>query len=225
MKITQWTQHWHEIGSSLRLIIIGIAGLLAFLLLTTTLSLAIRLAMSWIVAGGLYLFLTYLMMYFSNKENILSLSKREDDGAAVILLIIVLASIASLIAIVVVLSGVKSLSVAEAIPRIVLVILTYSISWFFVHTAFSLRYAHIYYQELEKTKEAPLIFASKLRPTYIDFLYFSMVIGMTCQTADVNIASSKMRYLVMIQGITAFIFNATLLAMAINLIAGAVAID
>jgi hypothetical protein len=34
-----------------------------------------------------------------------------------------------------------------------------------------------------------------------------------------------MRYLVMIQGITAFIFNATLLAMAINLIAGAVAID
>jgi uncharacterized membrane protein len=196
MKITQWTQHWHEIGSSLRLIIIGIAGLLAFLLLTTTLSLAIRLAMSWIVAGGLYLFLTYLMMYFSNKENILSLSKREDDGAAVILLIIVLASIASLIAIVVVLSGVKSLSVAEAIPRIVLVILTYSISWFFVHTAFSLRYAHIYYQELEKTKEAPLIFASKLRPTYIDFLYFSMVIGMTCQTADVNIASSKMRYLV-----------------------------
>jgi uncharacterized membrane protein len=225
MKITQWTQHWHEIGSSLRLIIIGIAGLLAFLLLTTTLSLTIRLAMSWIVAGGLYLFLTYLMMYFSNKENILSLSKREDDGAAVILLIIVLASIASLIAIVVVLSGVKSLSVAEAIPRIVLVILTYSISWFFVHTAFSLRYAHIYYQELEKTKEAPLIFASKLRPTYIDFLYFSMVIGMTCQTADVNIASSKMRYLVMIQGITAFIFNATLLAMAINLIAGAVAID
>jgi uncharacterized membrane protein len=107
----------------------------------------------------------------------------------------------------------------------VLVILTYSISWFFVHTAFSLRYAHIYYQELEKTKEAPLIFASKLRPTYIDFLYFSMVIGMTCQTADVNIASSKIRYLVMIQGITAFIFNATLLAMAINLIAGAVAID
>ena len=225
MKITQWTQHWHEIGSSLRLIIIGIAGLLAFLLLTTTLSLAIRLAMSWIVAGGLYLFLTYLMMYFSNKENILSLSKREDDGAAVILLIIVLASIASLIAIVVVLSGVKSLSIAQAIPRIGLVILTYSISWFFVHTAFSLRYAHIYYQEFEKTKEAPLIFASKLRPAYIDFLYFSMVIGMTCQTADVNIASSKMRYLVMIQGITAFIFNATLLGMAINLIAGVVAID
>ncbi len=205
--------------------IIGIAGLAAFLLLSSTLSLAIRLAISWIVAGGLYLFLTYLMMYFSNKENILSLSRKEDDGAAIVLLIIVLASVASLFAIVMILAGVRSLSIAEAIPRIVLVIMTYSISWFFVHTAFSLRYAHVYYQEFEKTKEAPLIFASKLKPTYIEFLYFSMVIGMTCQTADVTIANSRMRYLVMIQGITAFIFNATLLAMAINLIAGVVAID
>lgn len=205
--------------------IIGIAGLAAFLLLSSTLSLAIRLAISWIVAGGLYLFLTYLMMYFSNKENILSLSRKEDDGAAIVLLIIVLASVASLFAIVMILAGVRSLSIAEAIPRIVLVIMTYSISWFFVHTAFSLRYAHVYYQEFEKTKEAPLIFASKLKPTYIEFLYFSMVIGMTCQTADVNIANSRMRFLVMIQGITAFIFNATLLAMAINLIAGVVAID
>ena len=225
MKIAHWTQHWHEIGSSLRLMIIGIAGLAAFLLLSSTLSLAIRLAISWIVAGGLYLFLTYLMMYFSNKENILSLSRKEDDGAAIVLLIIVLASVASLFAIVMILAGVRSLSIAEAIPRIVLVIMTYSISWFFVHTAFSLRYAHVYYQEFEKTKEAPLIFASKLKPTYIEFLYFSMVIGMTCQTADVTIANSRMRYLVMIQGITAFIFNATLLAMAINLIAGVVAID
>ena len=205
--------------------IIAVAGLAAFLLLSSTSSLAIRLAISWIVAGGLYLFLTYLMMYFSSNENILSLSRKEDDGAAIVLLIIVLASVASLFAIVMILAGVRSLSISEAIPRIALVIMTYSISWFFVHTAFSLRYAHVYYQEFEKTKEAPLIFASKLMPTYIEFLYFSMVIGMTCQTADVTIANSRMRYLVMIQGITAFIFNATLLAMAINLIAGVVAID
>jgi uncharacterized membrane protein len=52
-----------------------------------------------------------------------------------------------------------------------------------------------------------------------------MVIGMTCQTADVNIASSRMRYLVMVQGMMAFIFNATLLAMAINIISGVVALN
>jgi uncharacterized membrane protein len=47
---------------------------------------------------------------------------------------------------------------------------------------------------------------------------------MTCQTADVNIANTRMRFWVMIQGITAFIFNASLLAMAMNLIAGVVAL-
>nr|WP_114636460.1 DUF1345 domain-containing protein [Polynucleobacter necessarius] len=69
------------------------------------------------------------------------------------------------------------------------------------------------------------MFASKLRPTYVDFLYFSMVINMTCQTADVNIASSRMRFLVMIQGMTGFVFNTSLLALGINLISGVVAIN
>jgi uncharacterized membrane protein len=165
------------------------------------------------------------MMYFSNEENIFSLSQKEDDGAPIILLITVLASIASLVAIVIILSNIKSPTMAEPIRNIALVLLTYVISWLLVHTAFALHYAQAYYQDLEKAKKPPLIFPEKLRPIYVDFLYFSMVIGMTCQTADVNIASSRMRYLVMIQGMIAFIFNATLLAMAINIISGVVALN
>ena len=52
-----------------------------------------------------------------------------------------------------------------------------------------------------------------------------MVVGMTCETADVNIGSSKIRFWVMIQGMTAFIFNTSLLALAINLIAGVFVFD
>jgi uncharacterized membrane protein len=48
---------------------------------------------------------------------------------------------------------------------------------------------------------------------------------MTCQTADVNIASSRIRFLVMLQGMAAFVFNASLLALAINLISGVVALS
>jgi uncharacterized membrane protein len=81
-----------------------------------------------------------------------------------------------------------------------------------------LHYAHVYYKEYEKTQAPPLIFPATLKPVYFDFLYFSMVLGMTCQTADVNIASFKMRYLAMIQGWIAFVFNTTLLVMTINLI-------
>ena len=225
MKVSHWTQHWHQIGATLRLLIITATGIGSYCFLPTDLTPIVRLAVSWVLAGCLYLILTYIMMYFSTKENILGLTKKEDDGAAMILLIIVLAAVASLVTIVIILSGIKTLPISLAIRHVGLVLATYTVSWLYVHTAFALHYAHIYYQELEKTNEAPLLFASKLRPAYVDFLYFSMVIGMTCQTADVNIANSKMRFLVMIQGMTAFVFNASLLALAINLISGVVAFN
>ncbi|QWD67952.1 DUF1345 domain-containing protein [Polynucleobacter sp. VK25] len=225
MKASPWTQYWHQISATQRLLIVTFVGFASYFLIPADQSAIVRLALSWVLAGGLYLILTYIMMYFSNQENIQGLSKKEDDGAAMILFIIVLAATASLVTIVIILSGIKVLPTNLAIRHVGLVLATYIISWLFVHTAFALHYAHAYYQELEKTKEAPLLFASKLRPTYVDFLYFSLVIGMTCQTADVNIASSRIRFLVMLQGMAAFVFNASLLALAINLISGVVALS
>lgn len=225
MKASPWTQYWHQISATHRLLIAAITGVGSYFLIPANLSPIIHLALAWVATGGLYLSLTYVMMYFSTKGNIFELSKKEDDGAAIILLIIVLASVASLVTIVIILSGIKALPSNLAIFHVALVLATYVISWLFVHTAFALHYAHVYYQELEKTKEAPLLFASQLKPTYVDFLYFSLVIGMTCQTADVNIASSRIRFLVMLQGMTAFAFNASLLALAINLISGVVALS
>ena len=219
-----WSQHWHRISTSHRLLIIGMSGIATFFLLPTGLSIPVCAAISWVVSGCIYLFLTYMMMYFSREENILTLSKKEDAGAAIILLITVLAATASLVAIVIILSSVRLLSATDAFWQIAIVLSTYTVSWLVVHTAFALHYAHAYYIEFEITKSAPLLFAAKLKPLYIDFLYFSMVIGMTCQTADVNIANSRMRFWVMIQGMTAFIFNASLLALAINLISGVVAL-
>ena len=225
MKTSSWTQYWHQIGAIQRMLIVAFTGLGTYFLLPAGQSEVVRLALSWVIAGGLYLTLTYVMMHFSTEGNILDLSKKEDDGAPMILLIIVLASIASLVTIVIILSNIRTLPSNLALRHIGLVVATYVISWLYVHTAFALHYAHVYYQELQKTQDPPLLFASKPRPTYVDFLYFSIVVGMTCQTADVNIASSRIRFLVMIQGMTAFVFNTSLLALAINLISGIVAIN
>jgi len=43
---------------------------------------------------------------------------------------------------------------------------------------------------------------------------------MTSQTADVGIASPQIRRLVMMQGLIAFVFNTSLLALTINIAAG-----
>jgi uncharacterized membrane protein len=222
MKSIHWTQHWHYISATLRLTVASLAGVATFFLLPSETLIPARLALTWSVAGMLYLLFSYCMMFFSADEDILTLSKKEDDGATVILLIIMFGALASLVSIVLILADVKTLPTPSAIKYIALVLVTYTISWLFVHTAFALHYAHAYYQEYAKNSEPPLLFASKLRPAYVDFLYFSIVIGMTCQTADVNIASTRLRFLVMIQGMTAFVFNASLLGLAINLISSAI---
>ena len=218
MKTTHWSQHWHYISASHRLLIIAIAGAAAFFIMASIPSVMVRLALSWIIASSLYVLSTFLMMHFSTKENIAHLSEKEDDGAIFILLTTLLGSITSLVVIVMIMTDIKSLMISDAAKEIGLVLLTYISSWFLIHTAFALHYAHAYYQDYEKTKQPPLLFPSTLNPNYVDFLYFSIVLGMTCQTADVNIASTRMRYLAMIQGLTAFVFNTTLLVLTINLI-------
>lgn len=218
MKSIHWSQHWHYLSASHRLLIIVIAGAVAFFTLSLIPSAMVRIALSWIVATSLYVLSTFLMMHFSTKENIAHLSEKEDEGAIFILLTTLLGSITSLVVIMMIMIDVKSLMINNTILEIGLVLLTYISSWFLIHTAFALHYAHAYYQDYEKTKQPPLLFPSTLNPNYVDFLYFSMVLGMTCQTADVNIASTRMRYLAMIQGLTAFVFNTTLLVLTINLI-------
>lgn len=218
MKSTHWSQHWHYISASHRLLLITVVGIASFFILSSIPSIMVRIAISWIIASSLYVLSTFLMMHFSSQENIAHLSEKEDDGAIFILLITLLGSVTSLVVIVMIMTDIKSLMISDTAKEIGLVLLTYISSWFLIHTAFTLHYAHVYYQDYEKTKEPPLIFPSTLKPNYIDFFYFSMVLGMTCQTADVNIASTRMRYLAMIQGLTAFVFNTTLLVLTINLI-------
>ena len=57
---------------------------------------------------------------------------------------------------------------------------------------------------------------------YWDFLYFSFVIGMTSQVSDVCVTSKSLRRTVTAHGLLSFIFNVTLLALAINLAASAI---
>jgi uncharacterized membrane protein len=49
-----------------------------------------------------------------------------------------------------------------------------------------------------------------------DFAYFSFVIGMTAQTADVSIASREIRRTATAHGIVSFFFNVTLLALMVE---------
>jgi uncharacterized membrane protein len=94
-------------------------------------------------------------------------------------------------------------------------------SWMLVHTVFGLRYAHTYYGDPDgptgpKSHAGGLEFPGDREPDYMDFAYFSFVIGMTFQVSDVVITSRDFRKLVLVHAMLSFGFNTIILALALN---------
>ena len=65
-----------------------------------------------------------------------------------------------------------------------------------------------------------LNFPEDNNPDYLDFAYFSFVMGCTFQVSDVEITSKRIRRIAMVHGILSFILNTFVIALTINLIAG-----
>ncbi len=97
---------------------------------------------------------------------------------------------------------------------------TVLLSWGFVHSIFALHYAHEFYGK--KPAAGGLDFPGDKEPDYLDFVYFSFVIGMTFQVSDVAITSRSIRRTVTAHAIVAFLFNVALLAIMINIAATAI---
>ena len=193
--------------------------MLTFWLMPSGFAVSTRALATWDVGAGLYLLLAFVLFSRASVEHMRWRARVQDDGAAVILFLTTAAAIASLVAIAAELSGMKTATLATQGLHLALAALTFVASWLLVHTSFALHYAHAYYVAVGRDGSAPLEFPRQDEPGYMDFLYFSMVIGMTSQTADVAIASTRMRRLVMAHGIIAFVFNTTLLALTINIAA------
>jgi len=106
-----------------------------------------------------------------------------------------------------------------------LAVLTNISVWTFIHFVFAQHYAHEFFIERENEpklsidERGGLRFPGEHRPVYGDFVYFSFVIGVACQTADVSVTSRPMRRLCLAHCILAFFFNTTILALSINITA------
>ena len=73
-----------------------------------------------------------------------------------------------------------------------------------------------------KKCKAAWIFRVTIVPVYLDFAYFSFVVGMTCQVSDVQVSSTSMRRLTLVHGLISFCFNTAIIAMFVNIVASLV---
>lgn len=177
----------------------------------------------WVVAYLAYalsiLALTWTTIIISSPQETQQTYRLEDSSRFLILAFVVVSAFASLFAVVLLVKSVKDLSADALSGHILISALAVVCSWFLVHTVFIFRYAHIYYGNAKKPAGG-LDFPGDDTPDYLDFAYFSFVIGMTSQVSDVQITSSVMRRLALVHGILSFVFNAIIIALSINTISG-----
>lgn len=103
-----------------------------------------------------------------------------------------------------------------------LVIVTLGLVWLFTNIVYTIHYAHLYYRpdKAQGGHAGGLSIPSTKAPDYLDFLHFSLILGMTFQTADIDITSRAIRRVSTGHCVEAFVFNIGILAFSINMIAG-----
>lgn len=144
-------------------------------------------------------------------------ARRNDANRVMALAITAVASLAVLAAVAGELGG----SGRPDAGTIALVVATLMLAWTFGNVVFALHYAHLFYLEGERGKDAGgLDIPGADEPVYWDFLYFSFTLGMTFQTSDVDIRTTQLRRIATAHSLIAFIFNLGIIAFTINVLGG-----
>jgi uncharacterized membrane protein len=204
----------------------SIVAAMTFLALQGRVSFPVQLTFAWNAFAFTLLVLAWIVIYTKDPYEARRDARLQDSSATFLFTLVITAATVSLLAVGFLLGSAKNLSSAELASHIGLSVSAIFLSWTLVHTIFALRYAHFYFwdaRDVERHMVAGgLIFPGKEIPSFLDFAYFSFVIGMTCQVSDVQIAASQMRRLALVHGLISFAFNTAILAMFVNIIAGLV---
>jgi uncharacterized membrane protein len=197
-----------------------IVGSLVVAATPAVLKLSVRLLIGWDAAIILYQALAFAMMARSGEDLIRRRAVQHDAGRWAILSVMTLAALASMFAIGQILGSLKEMTSTQIGLHLALSGVTIVGSWVFVNTIFSQIYAHEYFGPHRPAAAAPpLDFPGEEEPDYWDFLYFSMVIGMTCQVSDVPVRTRVLRRIVTVHSVIAFFFNTVILALSVNIAA------
>jgi uncharacterized membrane protein len=196
-------------------------GVIAGAMLPQAWGMSLKCLIGWNIAVWLYLGMTSWVILRGNPRQISNLAQQEESNAVFALAVMSVGAMISLAAIVIELASAKNLVGHQRLMHYGLTAATVLGSWLLVSVTYSFHYAHLYYRS--QTGSKPLRFPDdSLEAGYWDFLYFSFTIAVAAQTSDVSIHSTRARKAVLAQSVLAFVFNAAIIGMSINIAAGLV---
>ena len=172
-----------------------------------------------LLAGGDVFYLVFLilcgvMIAGQKKADLKRRAKSEDEGIVVVLLITVATMGFFCDAVFTALNKKHGLD----IPPLVLAGIGAPLGWLVLHTVMAFHYADIHYFDDPDCADddKDLEFPGRGDPGPWDFLYYSFVVGMTCQVSDVQVRTTVMRRATLAHGVVSFFFNTVFIAMAVN---------
>ena len=170
----------------------------------------------WDVAALVFTVWVWLSIGSMGTSATASHATREDPGRAASDLLVVFAAVASLGAVGFVLIQAGSAQGSRQNLLAGLGLASVALSWFSVHTLFTLRYARLYFTG----KDGGVDFNQPVPPCYLDFAYLAFTIGMTFQVSDTDLEAPAIRHTALRHALLAYLFGAVILAGTINLLAG-----
>jgi uncharacterized membrane protein len=170
----------------------------------------------WDIAALVFVSWMWRSLWSLDAADTAEQARRENPRRAAADALLLGASVASLIAVGLVLvraghsNGLsKALLVGVSVASIVL-------AWSVVHTVYSLRYAKLYYEGTPGGVD----FNAEGAPCYIDFAYLALTIGMTFQVSDTNLETTNIRRTALRHALLSYAFGTLIIATTINLVAG-----
>ncbi|MES2332573.1 MAG: DUF1345 domain-containing protein [Bacteroidota bacterium] len=184
--------------------------------------LKMRLLVGWDAFCIAMIAFSWVLFFTTDQKDVSKVVESQDEGIKAIFAIVLVAVCFSLFGALLLLKE-PSGNTGSKIVHILVSLSPVLLSWILLHTIFTVRYAHLYndHNKLNSgTDTGGIDFPTKAQPDYVDFAYFSFVIGMTFQVSDVQVNSRVIRRFVLLHSLISFIFNTTIVALTINAVAG-----
>ncbi|MEH0111227.1 DUF1345 domain-containing protein [Tersicoccus sp. MR15.9] len=201
--------------SRLRLLVMVVVGVVVAVLVTVLGNGVYAPVLGWAAASATYLIWVWAVVGRLDAAATAAHARREDPGRGSSDALVLTATIASFAGVGLILvdashadGNTRSLIVALALGSIAL-------SWFLVHTLFTLRYASLFYQDHDGVD-----FNQTKPPRYADFAYLAFTVGMAFQVSDTALKTDTVRGTVLRHGLLSYLLSAIVLATTINLVSG-----
>lgn len=178
-----------------------------------------RILLGWVAFTLTVMAQLWPLMMRAGPARTRELATREDDSRALAGTITMTAALVSLIGVVFLLSDAHDARGTRELLLTALAVGTVATSWLLVQTEYTLHYARRYYRD-GRGVLFPHGEGSLEEPTYWDFAYLSVTIGMTYQVSDTNLNTRAMRRLLLGHALLSFVFGTVIIAVTINGVAG-----